>query len=96
MKPQTQTRPPRRSKKDPLPREEKPASVPRYIGVKFMEIEGVTDVKPMTSTDEEVEVIVIPKGEYNPDLQGRILAVEREVREALKPKRQKFFASISW
>ena len=96
MKPQTQTRPQRKSKDASFVKDEKPAFVPRHIGVTFMAIEGVKDVKPMTSTDEEIEIIVIPSGGYTPDLQSRILRVEHEVREALKPRRQKFFASISW
>ncbi len=71
--------------------------MPRYIGVKFMAIKGVIDVKPSISTENEIEIIVIPqKGGYSHEIQSRIMMVEAEIREALRSRRQKFFASISW
>ncbi len=99
MKTQATTKPRRQNKgkKDVFKREEKPPFVPRYIGVKFMEIKGVIDVKPSISTDSEIEIIVIPeKGGYRHELHYEIMGVEAEIREALRSRRQKFFASISW
>lgn len=99
MKTQTPRKPQYKSRGDRegFKREEKPPFVPRYIGVKFMEIKGVVNVKPSVSNEKEIEIIVIPeKGGYNHALQDRILMVEAEIQEALRSRRQKFYASISW
>lgn len=98
MKTGTQNRPQRRSKKDSFVKDEKPAFVPRHIALKFMAIDGVQDVKPSTSTPEWLKIFVIPKDKsgYNHELYERIIQVEYEIAAALKSRRQKFEASISW
>ncbi len=71
--------------------------MPRHIALKFMAIEDVTDVLPVISTAEKIEIYVLV-GDigYNHKTQSKILAVENEIREALRSKSQKFNCSISW
>lgn len=77
--------------------DEKPASVPRHIALKFMSVEGVKDVVPSLNVPEWLKIIVIPKREgYNHELHTQIIQVEWEISQALKPRNQKFEASISW
>ena len=98
MKTRTQPRDNRRGKKDSIVRDEKPAFVPRHIAIKFMEIEGVKDVKPSMNTPEWLKIFVIPKDSsgYNHELHYKILAVEYGIAALLKARSQKFEASISW
>lgn len=98
MKTRTQPQNNRRGKKDSIVRDEKPAFVPRHIAIKFMEIEGVKDVKPSMNTPEWLKIFVIPKSNagYNHELHYKILAAEYEIVALLKARRQKFEASISW
>ncbi len=94
----TQTRPQCKSKKDAYVKDDKPAFVPRYVALKFMEIDGVEDVKPSMNTPEWLKIVVIPKSKkgYTHELYERIVQVEYEIAAALKSRKQKFEVSISW
>lgn len=101
MKAPATSKPRRKSKskrkRETFEQEEKPAFVPRHIGLKFMAIKGVADVKPSRSNEREIEIILIPKeGGYNRELHDKIMMVEAGIRETLRSRRQKFYASISW
>ena len=86
-----------KSKKDPLVKDEPPAFVPRYIALKFMAIDEVTDVKPSRNDEDWLKVIVIPReGGYNRELLEKIGQAEHEIEKALKSRNQKFEASVSW
>lgn len=88
----------RKAIKDLHKSDEKPAFVPRHIALKFMALDGVSDVKPSMSTPEWLKIVVIPqsKNGYNHDLHNRIMQVEYEIAAVLRSRRQKFEASISW
>ena len=84
-------------KKEVAKKEERLMPVPRHIALKFMAIKGVNDVKTHINTEDNLEIIlIVGKGGYNHKLHDDIIRAEFEIKTALKARRQKFQASISW
>jgi len=77
-------------------KDERPVFVPRHIAQQFLAIKGVKEVKPYMNTPQQLAVILLVNQTYNHTLHSRILQVEYDIKEALKSRRQKFEASISW
>lgn len=87
----------RTSKRDKFSKkDERPAFVPRYIALQFLAIKGIKDVKPVQNTPSQIDIILTVDQPYNHGLQMKILQVESDIKQALRSRRQKFEASISW